>query len=773
MKIKNTVSVMLATVMMVPFVLGIVGCAKQADDEKVAGKTVFGNNTYTETVKDPSDDIVIKLIRGKKILKEGTGTLNYNETLKVGDVIEVQSDYRYFNVNLFDKLGEQLVYSPSGQFTYQIPSLQSAYESGTFSGTSHTFTATKATDAEVAAKSNVALNAYDAMFVDEVNDQTVEDNALDEELTGSAALNQVKTYPHAYANRVTRNDVTFFARNAIDGGISAAGHGNYPYQSWGYDQKTDAEFTVYFGRAVTVEEVGFVLRADYSLSSGKEHDTYWDSVTLQFSDGSTQEITNFTKSGDLQLFELDKTVTTSFVRIKNIREVQNVQGSQMFAALTEFEVYGREQTDTNLLAERTAITPTFGGSANKFSTSDYRYADIKAIMDKSIDWFIEKTETTSFQIPNANGSMMQVKLDSTDWKDAVYYSGLNEAFFTTGDMEEYYFLRGMGNEFEYKIRNGHLTPHSDNYQIGETYLQLNDITGSSYKIKSVIANADYNLARDVNDPTPPVVTGGENIDKTRDWSHLGWWWCDALYMAMNTYTLLSIQTGDSKYVEAAYEAYRYWKDKLYNETFHLWHRDQKQFEDYTTLTDENGNKIATFWSRGNAWVFAALGKQLMYLDRTDYPELYAEYEQDYLDMAEALAGYQRVDGTWNASIIDENYYGGTETTGTLGFIYSYCIGLRLGLLNREYYDVVRTAWDGVVDKCIFEDGQVGYMQTTGYQPANYVDENTSKYYTHEFGMGLFLLACSGMMSICSDYTAPAFVIPADPQTAMVESVTKK
>lgn len=772
MRFNKIISVVLAAAISAPFALSLAACSTENEDATgIKGQTPFGNGTYTGAVKEPSDDISIKLIRGKNVLAEDNGSLVFNEAVKAGDIIEIQSDYKYFTINLFDKLGEQLIYSPSGQFTFQIPSSETIYESGTFGGSSHTFTAAKATNSEISERRNLALNPYDYMYVDEINDQTAADNAMDKNLTESAALEQVTAYPHAYANRVTRNEEGFYARNAIDGVKDASSHGNYPYQSWGYDKKTDAEYVVYFGREVTIDEVSFVLRADYTLSGNLEHDTYWESVTLEFSDGSTQNITGFEKNGELQSFDIDK-VTTNFVRIKNIKEVQNLNGSQMYAALTEFEVYGNEKNSENAVAERTAVTSTFGGNTNNFKTSEYSYDEIKEIMDKSIGWFIDTTENTNFQIPDYNGVAMQVKLNDVGWKDAVYYSGLCEAFFTTGDMDEYYFLRGMGNEFNYKVHNGNYTPHGDNYQIGETYLQLNDLLGTSYKIESVIANAEYNLSRDMNDSTPPTVTGGEYIDKSRDWSHMGWWWCDALYMSMNTYTLLSEQTGDDKYVEQAYEGYKYWKNKLYNEKYHLWHRDEQQFTDYTTLTDENGNRVATFWSRGNAWVLAALAKQLMYLDESKFPEIYDEYLQDYCDIAEALASYQRSDGTWNASIIDENFYGGTESTGTLGFIYSYCVGLRLGVLSNDYFDVVKDAWEGIVDKCIFEDGQVGYMQTTGYQPANYKDEETSKYNTHEFGMGLFLLACSGMMSICSDYTAPTFVIPADPQTALVETINK-
>lgn len=765
MRFKKTVSVLLACAIAAPCIASLAACVKKTEPETgVKGTTDYGNKTLTDAVKDPSNDVTIKLIRGKNVLKTDKGTLDYDGALQAGDIIEIESDYQYVNVNLFDSLGEQLIYSPSGQFTFQIPptAAQVTYQSGTFGGSSHTFTASKATDSQVAASGrNLAVNPYDYMYIDEQNDQTVADKAMNGDLVDSVAIgSQVTAFPHAYANRVTRNEVGFYARNAIDGGKDASSHGNYPYQSWGYDQKTDAEYTVYFGREVTIDKVGFVLRADYSGSP--EHDTYWENVTLQFSDGSSQEINGFEKNGELQEKSISE-VTTSYVRIKDIKEVQN-SNSQMYAALTEFEVYGKEKVSSNQVAVKTNITPAFGGlEQNKFSTKDYSYNEIKEIMNKSNDWFINKTESENYQIPDYNGNPMQVKINDAGWKDAVYYSGLTEAFLTTGDMNEYYFLRSVGNQFKYLNNNGNHTAHGDNYQIGETYLQLNDLRNTSYKTADTFANAAYNLSRDPNDSTAPA-----GLESGRDWSHMGFWWCDALYMAMNTYTLLSRQTGEDKYVEAAHMGYEYSKGILYNTTWHLWHRDSKQFTDYTTLVDDNGNKVATFWSRGNAWVLAALAKQLMYLDESKYPEYYEEYKQDYLDIAAAIAECQRDDGTWNASIIDENFYGGTESTGTMGFIYAYCVGLRLGILDANtYYPIVKKAWEGIVDKCIFEDGQVGYMQTTGYQPANYKNEDYSRTNTHEFGMGLFLLACSGMMSICDDYQIPSFVIPADPQAALL------
>lgn len=780
MKAKKVISLLLATAMtsgclfsttscsildnIKDIISGILSPTPPPADDVIKDFTPYGNQTTTSVVKNPSMDVKIKLIRGKNVLDTATDELRYNKALQAGDIIELESDYCYLNVNLFENLGEQLIYSPTGQFTFQVPSsaLQATYPSGTFSGSNHVFTASVAADSSLKNESNLALNAYDYMYVDEVNDQTVTSMAATLKDSAAETLKQVTAYPHAYANRVTRNEVGFFARNAIDGRTESNGHGN-SYPSWGYDQKSDAEYVVYFGREVTLNTLGIVLRADYAVSGGKEHDTYWEEATVEFSDGSCETLT-FEKSGDVQTFDLDG-VTTSSIRIKEITSVTG-NHTEGYAALTELQAYGTENVHENPVATKTSITTTFGGKERgHFTTNDYSYQEIKNTMDKANAWFINKTESTNYQIPDYNGNPMTVKINDAGWKDAVYYSGLSEAFFTTGDMDSYYFLRAVGEQFDYLNNNGKHTPHGDFYQIGETYLMLNDLRMTNYKTADSFANLDYNLARDWETKTPP---SGLGLDSSRDWSHMGFWWCDALYMAMNSYTLATLQTGDAKYVEKAFAGYQFWKNELYNSTYNLWHRDSTQFTVYTNLKDNQGNKVPTFWSRGNAWVLAALAKQMMYLDETQFPEIYASYKADFLELAESIAQYQREDGTWNASIVDGSYYGGMETTGTCGFIYAYCIGMDLGILDPDvYYPIVSSAYDCVVNECMFESGQVGYMQTTGYQPQNYKSEAYSKENTHEFGMGLFLLASSGMMRICSDYETPTVIIPADPQSALI------
>lgn len=767
MKYKRGLLILLAAIMTVTAAIAMPACScgGEPEPQDEFALSALGSKVRKRTVADPSEHVTLRLVRGKKVLAEGEDALSYNGKLAAGDIVEADADYRYFNVDMFG-LGETLIYSPSGRFTFQVPpaAAQSAYAPDAFGSASPLLKASVATDAQVREERDLALNPYDYMFVDEKNDPA----ALAAPLA-SAAIDgdEVTAFPHAYANRVTRNEADFYARNAIDGQTEAGGHGNYPYQSWGYDRKEDAALTVYFGRSVTLSELAFVVRADYA--GAKEHDTWLDSAEAVFSDGSSQTFA-FAKTGERQRFALDAPVTTEYVRIRNMREHENAN-SEMYVAITEFEAYGSAAAG-NAAAEKTYVTPGFGGKdARKFTTDVYRAAEIAAQAERVNKWFVDITDRGELKIPMYDISRTEVvRINENEWKDSVYYSGLTDALLTTGNMDHYYYLRGVGGQFGYKVNNGYFTPHGDWYQIGETYLQLNDLRGAAYKTAHVTANADHNLTRKAGDRTP----NDRADDRSRDWSHMGFWWCDSLYMAMNTYTMLSAMTGNDAYVRAAYDGYKYWKGKLYNETYHLWHRDTTQLGLTTDETDPaTGKKYPVFWSRGGAWVFAALAKQLLYLDAERFPEIYAAYSRDFAELAAAIARYQRADGLWNSSVIGGTIggksYDGKETTGTSGFLYGFAVGVGLGVLDGgEYFPVISAAYDGMLDGCMIGDtDQLGYMQTVGYQPQNYVSESFTREISNEFGMGLFLMASSALMRLCDDYVPPLICAPADPQAALL------
>ncbi|API88716.1 hypothetical protein BKP56_05175 [Marinilactibacillus sp. 15R] len=231
----------------------------------------------------------------------------YNNGEKI--IVELDEPDQFIWVQVDEALEPSLIYMKQKVWTYPVildESLKKAYSPKLFQGERHYIRAYKVSEIDRNRYRNLARNAHD-------------------QRDDSGA------YPHASANVETRNDSTFFARNAIDGMIANQGHGSFPYQSWGINQQEDAELSIDFGREVDVSEVALVLRADYP------HDSFWTNVTFGFSDGEkvTVETTN---DLDRQFFKIENKVTNS-ITLKNL--IKN-KDSSPFPALTQVEVYGRE-----------------------------------------------------------------------------------------------------------------------------------------------------------------------------------------------------------------------------------------------------------------------------------------------------------------------------------------------------------------------------------------------------------------------------------------------
>lgn len=257
-----------------------------------------------------------------------------------GDVLSISGPHHLW-LQVTQSVMESMVYLPDGRFTFPIPYDEEAvrgFAPGAFEGT-QTVTARPAEKDDIAAYRNLALNPADRRLPEEVVDPDAPEwsNPTNSE---AVANGLVHCFPHAYANRVTRNEGCFYARNAIDGLSTKGGHGDYPFHSWGGAVHKDLSLTVYFGRTVNIDKIVLHLRSDYSLNEqGQEHDTYWNVAILEFSDGTEVEI-HPEKTGDPQEFPFTPR-KTDWLKFKRMDPVQ-IEASQNFAALNEIEVWGSE-----------------------------------------------------------------------------------------------------------------------------------------------------------------------------------------------------------------------------------------------------------------------------------------------------------------------------------------------------------------------------------------------------------------------------------------------
>ena len=228
-----------------------------------------------------------------------------------GDYIRVTTDApgRYIMAKLDETLDTALVYLKGSTWDYPIPTTEGARKSipdAAFSGKRRNLSVRYATDVEINTYRNLALNTHDQ-----------------KEDAGA--------YPHAYANVETRNDSTFFAKNAIDGVLANNSHGPYPYQSWGINRDPNAALTIDFGRPVRLDKVALTLRADFP------HDSYWTQVTLRFECGKTHTL-HTQKLVEPQMFDFEPIVTRYVV----LQDLIKAQDESPFPALTQIALYGTE-----------------------------------------------------------------------------------------------------------------------------------------------------------------------------------------------------------------------------------------------------------------------------------------------------------------------------------------------------------------------------------------------------------------------------------------------
>ena len=251
------------------------------------------------------------LNKNKEVLSEEKGkdiTLSYNKVYEDGDHIRVESSIDKFIAVQFDEtLAESIIFIPGKSFEFLIPSenvRKGCYGEEAFGGDSHIIRAREISEEEMYSYRKISLNSHDIHA-------------------------KAKSYPHTWANFVTRESPTFYARNAIDGVIKNDGHGYFPYHSWAGGAREDLEFVLDFGQMVSVDKIVFFLRADFP------HDTYWKNIDVEFSDGSLEHA-EFEGIADGQAITFEPKETT-YVKLINFKQAVYPLS---WAALSQIEVYG-------------------------------------------------------------------------------------------------------------------------------------------------------------------------------------------------------------------------------------------------------------------------------------------------------------------------------------------------------------------------------------------------------------------------------------------------
>lgn len=220
----------------------------------------------------------------------------------------------YYIIRVDGAMDEAYVYLTQARVEYAVPFERDSplkmdrisYSVGTFTGERHYITLRKAREQENRNYRNLAKNVMDQR-------------------------DSAGCYPHVHANAETRSPIAplFFARNVIDGVLANTGHWPWPFQSWGIDQREDAEITVEFGRLVDMEELRLTTRADFP------HDSWWVQGTVSFSDGTSEKL-ELGKRVEPQSFSIKRRGITWL----KLGQLIKADDPSLFPALKQIEVFG-------------------------------------------------------------------------------------------------------------------------------------------------------------------------------------------------------------------------------------------------------------------------------------------------------------------------------------------------------------------------------------------------------------------------------------------------
>ena len=348
------------------------------------------------------------------------------------------------------------------------------------------------------------------------------------------------------------------------------------------------------------------------------------------------------------------------------------------------------------------------------STNAQTKKEVLELAHRANDYFMNKwsdpTIPTTFKIDRA----------SNLWTRSVYYVGLLHLYDLDPQEKYMEYLDRWGNFHKWEpYRKEYATIDADFMCCAQVYCQRYFLDGKDEKYKRV--QKLFNNQ----------ITAGR---------HDAWTWIDAIHMAMPGFAMMTMATGNRKYINFAMTSYIWTRDTcggngLLNKEEGLWWRDR----DFVAPYKESDGKNC-YWSRGNGWVFSALCRTMNYLQPTD--KFYTELLSDYKLMAKALIPLQREDGFWNPSLASQDF-AGPEFTGTAQFLYGLAWGVNKGYLNKKLYQpAINKAWKALKSS-IHKDGFIGYVQGSGDRPASSqpIDYNREPDFD-DYALGLFLMGAS-------------------------------
>jgi rhamnogalacturonyl hydrolase YesR len=181
-------------------------------------------------------------------------------------------------------------------------------------------------------------------------------------------------------------------------------------------------------------------------------------------------------------------------------------------------------------------------------------------------------------------------------------------------------------------------------------------------------------------------------------------WGDDLYMSVSLLARMGELTGNPKYFDyAAKQVIHFHK--------YLWDPDtQLYYHCYFSDTKTNG---VAFWGRANGWIMMAQADLLSALPK--YYSKRSKLIKLFRQQVRGIARYQSKSGLWHQLLNKSDSF--LETSASAMFTFSIARGVNRGWLPKDFAQVARFGWKGLLTK-ISDNGDISDIcPGTGIQPS--------------------------------------------------------
>lgn len=188
-------------------------------------------------------------------------------------------------------------------------------------------------------------------------------------------------------------------------------------------------------------------------------------------------------------------------------------------------------------------------------------------------------------------------------------------------------------------------------------------------------------------------------------------WLDGLYMGQPFHMQYEVVYRDGKGCGDSFDQFRNVQKLMRKENGLYYHGYDESRQMY--WADKESGCSPNCWGRAIGWLMAALADTLEVSDPVRYPQGVSLLSGMAEQLAEALIPWQHEEGMFY-QVVDKPEEGGNylESSGTLLIAYGILKCIRLGYLPKKYSWIAESAFEGTVNRYLFQTAD-GSLQLNG------------------------------------------------------------